>query len=191
LKPAPARLILDLVRGCRNFALGGFAALFTQLASGADYTVHIPASPGVRIVWSVGYTPAVSSPSQNGSGLLQSAGWDVAVSFDAAKCGITCTYRRKRNAMAGFLPPVATIQIFTGGSAKPETVLVDPAGLTIPDWARHSLAPPDQPCLPGRRFLAAGLVHSARAAAPRPPQAHFMPPAYAAASSSAPYPLRT
>lgn len=66
------------------------------------------------------------------------AGWDVSVGYDAVRCEVFCAYRRTRDsfgptALTHFLlPPATTIRLYRDSGSKPETVIVDPAGLRFP-----------------------------------------------------------
>jgi hypothetical protein len=82
----------------------------------------------------VPHSGALSKVEWSGPG----AGWDVSVGYDAVRCEVFCAYRRTRDsfgptALSHFLlPPATTIRLYGDSGAKPETVIVDPAGLRFP-----------------------------------------------------------
>ncbi len=104
-----------------------WAALLVCLVGAAQaesnvYRYYVPHSGAVsKVEWS---SPGV--------------GWDVSVGYDAVRCEVFCTYRRTRDsfgptALSHFLlPPATTIRLYGDSGAKPETVIVDPAGLRFP-----------------------------------------------------------
>jgi hypothetical protein len=152
------------VGGCPRLGLAGLVLAFVCLpallhardASGdvlrdsgsQTYTIHLYGSrPVAKIEVSVAQA---------------SAQWEVTAAYDSAVCEIHCSWRRKRDAfgrtpLASFLlPPIATIRIYTNFvSRSPAVIVVDPAGLGLPGFARSVPVTQDADCIPAKRFFVA------------------------------------
>lgn len=117
------------VAACPKLALIGLAAFvclpgMLRADDGSrDYVIHLSGStPPAKLELSV--TPA-------------SAEWEVTAVYDAARCEIHCTWRRKEDAfgsrrLVSLLPPMAVIRMYSNFAAPPDTVTIDPAGLGLP-----------------------------------------------------------
>lgn len=166
----------------------GFAALFLCLpgmlqARDRDYTIHLSDStPLAKVELSV--TPA-------------SAGWDVTADYDADRCEIHCSWRRKRDAFGSMppflhlLPPIAVIRIYSNFVSRPATVTIDPAGLGLPGATRDVPLRPDAIFIAARKLFVTPPARRGDCGAPTWPRAHFLSSTKQAdiASSSA-LPLR-
>ena len=130
-------------------------------AQPAVYTVHVThTGPLFRLSWRVGYA-STDQGFQDSAALPASlGGWEVTVARDAAHCGISCAYRRKRDGFgrASVLdllpPPITAIRVYTDPASKPTTVIVDPAGLRLPTVTNRVLVTGDRLCLPGKGLCA-------------------------------------
>jgi len=95
--------------------------------------------------------------------------WEVTVAFDIVRCEISCAYRQKQDTfgrvrLGSLLAPVIEIRIDTGFGSRPETVLLDPAGLLLPTATRSVRFTPDQLCIPARKISNATLQPAGAAA---------------------------
>lgn len=140
------------------------AALLLCVAGAAQatsdvYRYYVPHSGAVtKVAW--------SSPG---------AGWDVTVGFDSERCEIYCAYRRVHDAfgptaLAHFLlPPMTVLRLYRDAGSKPETVVVDPAGLRFPRATVRDPMRLERTGIPGRGLAAvAGPVNSGPAPAVPP-----------------------
>lgn len=142
--------ILDHVGGRRNLVFLSGALLLLLCVPGKvtaqTYVIPIPHAAARA----VSYTASVSAD----------AGWDVTVDLDSDRCELHCTYRRKPDTsqiplIARLLPPVTTIHFYADAASKPETAIVDPAGITHPAMGSRTLPIQANLCLPGRKLFAA------------------------------------
>jgi hypothetical protein len=146
------------------------------------YTIHLSHSePPAKIEALV--TPA-------------SAEWEVTATYDSALCEIHCSWRRKRNELGrmpliSLLPPNVAIRIYTDFASLPAVVIVDPAGLRLPQ-AASSLSPSYEAAfMPARKLLVATFARRQHTAHPAPLRSHFFSPAtQAEVTPGAPAPLR-
>ena len=140
----------DDVAGCRRLALIGLlafaclpGALRARSASDRAYTIHLPGStPPAKIELSVAQT---------------SAEWEVTADYDAARCEVHCSWRRKRDEFepsALLPPPIATIRIYSDFVSPPESVTADPAGLGFPRVTRDLPLSLESIFMPARRLFA-------------------------------------
>jgi len=132
----------------------------------AVYTIHIPraAAPSrLDVYFLIAEGGAVS--------IASVADWEVTVAYDTELCEIYCEYRRKRDEFGRpqlnlWLPPIAAIQVDMGSGSKPDTVIVDPAGLRFPTAASHIAITHEELYIPGRKLLTASLVAETGSRAP-------------------------
>ncbi|SPE40726.1 hypothetical protein SBA3_3880019 [Candidatus Sulfopaludibacter sp. SbA3] len=118
--------------------------------------------------------------------------WDVTVTWDAAKCEISCAYRFKRQPTAANLlaPPVVSVRLYSDFVSIPEVVTVDPAGLSLPTVALHSAVSSNQPYIPGRKLAAAVPPRVCEGLAAASPQLQQFSVSRPAALAAATVPLR-
>jgi hypothetical protein len=101
-------------------------------------------------------------------------GWDVSVGYDAVRCEVFCTYRRTRDSFGPttllhfLLPPTTTIRLYGDSGSKPETVIVDPAGLRFPHLNGCEAMQFEWFGIPGRSVAAIPAAVDSDRAAPRP-----------------------
>jgi len=169
------------VRGCPKLAIVGWAPLLLCLPgplpaqgppagmaslqgalpdSGSRiYTIHLPDSelPGnleTYVTYSSARASNVRVPPATSAG-----DWEVTVGFDAARCGIYCEYRRKRDPFGRtslihpLLPPITAIQFYTGYASKPTIVTIDPSGLSLPAASGNVPLIQERLYLAGRKLL--------------------------------------
>jgi hypothetical protein len=108
-----------------------------------------------------------------------SAEWEVTAVYDAARCEIHCTWRRKEDAfgsrrLASLLPPIAVIRIYSNFAAAPETVTIDPAGLGLPIVTRDVPLRQEAIFIPARKLFVAGLAQAHGDGAVERPRAHLL-----------------
>ena len=156
---------------CRRIGLIGFAALFLCLpgmlqARDQDYTIHlVDSTPLAKVELSV--TPA-------------STEWDVIADYDAERCEIHCSWRRKRDAFGSLppflhlLPPIAVIRIYSNFVSRPVTVTIDPAGLGLPGAARDVPLRLDAIFIAARKLFVTPPALRDDGGTPKRPRAHFL-----------------
>jgi len=139
------------------------------------YKLHLP-NPAARVEWTAPIP----------------ANWEVTVAVDTARCQLFCVYRIKRGTPSGVLlaPPTVVIRIYSDFVSIPQTVTVDPAGLTLPTAAGETDAPRDCPYMPGRKLFAAVPVRRAAGAPSTPPQPQHFSASHAGPATAAAVPLR-
>jgi hypothetical protein len=173
------RLILNRVGSCRILGLAGLlfvclpGLISAQSASGdmlpgnggRIYTIHLS---GFRPVAKIEVSVA-------------SAEWEVTAAYDPTGCEIHCSWRRKRDAFgrmpqASFLPlPVATVRIYTNFVAlSPAVIVVDPAGLRLPDAAEDAPLTQEAVWLAAKRHFVAVLSRRDDSGAFNRPHAHLL-----------------
>jgi len=130
------------------------------------YTIHLSGSRPAKIEVSVAQA---------------SAEWEFTAVYDSAGCEIHCSWRRKRDAFGRtplgsfFLPPIATIRIYTNFlSQSPAVLVVDPAGVRLPGATGDIPLTPEAVCIPARRLFVAVLSQREDFGAPSRPRAHFL-----------------
>ena len=121
-----------------------------------------------------------------------SAEWEVTAVYDAARCEIHCTWRRKRDVFGTiplWLPPIAAFRIYSNFVSAPATVTIDPAGLGLPCAARDAPLRHEAIFVPARKLFIAAPAQRSSYGAPKPPRTHLSPsigPADTTSASSLP-----
>jgi hypothetical protein len=133
--------------------------------SSRTYVIHLSgSSPLAKLELSV--TPA-------------SAEWEVTAVYDAARCEVHCTWRRKEDAfasrrLASLLPPMAVIRMYSNFAAAPDTVTIDPAGLGLPGATRDVPLRQEAIFIPARKLFVAALAQADDYGAIERPRARFL-----------------
>jgi hypothetical protein len=159
------------VAACPRLALIGLAALVCLPGmlrgddGSRDYVIHLSGStPPAKLELSV--TPA-------------SAEWEVTAVYDAARCEIHCTWRRKEDALGSrrlvsLLPPIAVIRMYSNFAATPDSVTIDPAGLGLPGVTRDLPLRQEAIFMPARKLCVAIPAQADGHGAVERPRAQFL-----------------
>ncbi len=157
--------------------LPGLLQAQSKPAGTAVYTIHIrQAAPPSRLDVYFPIAPGGLKPAAGAVSAASLGDWEVTVAYDAGLCEIYCEYRRKRDEFGRpqlglWMPPIAAIQVDMGSGSKPDTVMVDPAGLRFPAAASHVALTHEEIYIPGRKLVSAGLVAEFGDRAPTSPRA--------------------
>jgi len=182
----------------RRVAWYGLAALFaclpgtlragSEAASGSPdrdsrfYTLHLPsAQPVAKIELSV----TRASPE-----------WEVTADYDPALCEIHCSWRRKHDEFGRaplkslMQPPIAAIRIFSNYVSLPAIATINPAGLGLPEAARHIPVTREPIFLSARRLFVTALARRYDSGAGSVSHTHFFSQINPAGGRVAALPLR-
>jgi hypothetical protein len=132
-------------------------------ASDRTYTIHLPPTT----------TPAKIELTVAQS----SAEWEMAAVYDAARCEIHCSWRRKRDALGPMpllAPPIAEVRIYSNFVSPPATVTVDPAGVGEPYATQDVPLSRESTFIPARRLFVTALAQQADSGGPKSPRTHFL-----------------
>jgi hypothetical protein len=135
------------------------------LALGVSLCLPAAVLPETRV-----YSVRVPGATRVETSVSHSAGWDVAVSFDARTCQVFCEYRRKTGGWSLFLPPVVQLRIYVNGASRPVTATIDPAGAALPRFTQTRAPLGDRACLGGRLAVTTAVFESTPIAASLPPR---------------------
>jgi hypothetical protein len=133
--------------------------------SGQTYVIHLSGSTPLAKV-DLFVTPA-------------SAEWEVTAVYDAARCEIHCTWRRKEDAfgsrrLVALLPPIAVIRMYWSFAAPSDTVTIDPAGLGLPGATRDVPLRQEAIFIPARKLFATAPAQANGYGAVERPRADFL-----------------
>ena len=121
---------------------------------------------------------SVAYPAANA---VRASGWDVSVAVDTADCKMYCTFHRKHlpGMPASLLDqaiPIATIHVYGKLGPSASVVVLDPAGVTLPDVRNYlAFAPPIDGANSRRYFLATVAARSEKLAGYEDQRFHLDP----------------